>query len=197
MSKAMSENKDAILQAALQLFKDNGFDNVSIKDICAAAGVPRSSFYVAFSNKSEILVYSLKSVREDFELSMPQFIQAENDLERIWLLTESFLRAAVDIGPDLCKVYFSLELSGACSLFDILESFNPWLISLLRNCQNTGIVRNRGDAEQMIPIQLNIAIATLFNWVRHGGNFSLKQKVREEIEFFLDVKPDFRSKISL
>lgn len=193
MPKAVAKNKDTVLNAAMSLFKETGFDNVSVKDICAAAGVSRSSFYAMFSDKTEILVYSLDSVKEHFELAMPEFIKAPNDFERIWFITDAYLKNAVLAGPDLSRMYFMLELKGKCSLFDILASFNPWLVSLLQNCQGAGIVGNTGEAKELVPIQLNIAKAALFDWIRYGGGFPLEVTVRRQIETFLDVKPQYRA----
>ena len=43
-----SKNRDVIAAAALELFKANGYESVSVSEICRRANVPRSSFYSAF-----------------------------------------------------------------------------------------------------------------------------------------------------
>lgn len=48
MSILSSKNTDAIVAAALELFKTQGYAGVSVSDICRAAKVPRSSFYSIF-----------------------------------------------------------------------------------------------------------------------------------------------------
>lgn len=197
MSPEQPKNAQQLTETAIALFKEYGYDNVSVRMICEKAKVARSSFYTIFKDKSEILLYSLSSVRDNFHAMMPSFIMAENDLERIWLLTDSFLQRAVEAGPELCKVYFILEISGKCDLFDVLESFNLWLAQLLVNCRNQGIIRVSGDPEELIPMQLNLAKALLFDWVRSGGDFPLKETLRHTIEVFLDVAPEYRHKIPL
>jgi AcrR family transcriptional regulator len=197
MSLDQSKNAQHIMETAIALFREFGYDEVSVRMICEKAEVARSSFYSVFKDKSEILIYSLSSVSANFEAIMPAFIMAENDLERIWLLTDSFLQRAVEAGPELCKVYFVLEISGKCDLFSILESFNPWLVKLLVNCRNQGIIGVGGSPEELIPMQLNLAKALLFDWVRCGGAFPLRETVRHTIEIFLDVKSEYRHKSPL
>jgi len=195
---AISEkHKEEIVDTAFSLFHQYGYNGVSVRQICEKANVPRSSFYTIFSGKEDIMVYSLSRVKGNFEKSMHEFIMAENDLERIWFLTDSFLHQAVSVGPDLCKVYFILEINGKCELFNILADFNDWLIRLLANCQKNGIVLVKGKPEELIPMQLNLAKALLFDWVRSNGAFTLRETVRSNIEIFLDVPEEYRHKNKL
>lgn len=114
----------------MKLFTARGFDNVAVKDICAAVGIPRSSFYLAFADKA--------------------------------------------------------------GLFGLLENFNDWLIQLTTNCQKQGIVRNKTTSTALVPMQLNLAKAYLFEWVYANGAFPLQDTVRRGIETFLDVAPEYR-----
>lgn len=194
MAAESSKYTKIITDTAFALFKEKGYEHVSIREICEAANVPRTSFYTCFSDKADILVHSLAGVKSNFLSMMPQFIDAPNDLERIWFLSDSFLQLAVGYGPELCKAIFMLELNGECDLFDILSDFNDWLAQLLANCQKSGIVGVKGDPHELIPIQLNLAKAVWLDWVRSGGAFPLQETVRHDIEIFLDVKSEYRSK---
>jgi AcrR family transcriptional regulator len=49
------ETRAAILQVALELFTERGFDGASIRDIADALGVTKSSLYYHFDNKEAIL----------------------------------------------------------------------------------------------------------------------------------------------
>ena len=193
MSLKTSKHTQLLAKTAMELFQSSGYDKVSVRQICCAAGVPRSTFYTVFSGKADILVYSLQSVKENFQQSMSGFITAANDFERIWFLTNAFLSRAAEVGPELCKAYFILELQHSCELFDILEAFNDWIVQLLANCQSSGIVGIKGNPAELVPIQLNLAKAILFDWVRSDGSFPLRETVRKNIEIFLDVKPQYRA----
>jgi AcrR family transcriptional regulator len=60
----------AILDAALALFVEHGFDNVSIDDIAARAGVGRATVYRRWSSKAALIAEAIASERGDPELAI-------------------------------------------------------------------------------------------------------------------------------
>jgi AcrR family transcriptional regulator len=48
--------RDAIMDVAVELFHDQGYDTVSIEDIAHAVGLSARTFYRYFSSKSEVMV---------------------------------------------------------------------------------------------------------------------------------------------
>lgn len=74
-----------VLDRALALFLERGYDNVSLNDLLAVAGTSKGAFYHYFPSK-EALVVALaeRSAGEAFELLRPVFDQpAKNALERL------------------------------------------------------------------------------------------------------------------
>jgi len=58
----------AILDAALALFIERGFDNISIDDICERAGVARTTLYRRWSSKAALIAEAIASERGTPEL---------------------------------------------------------------------------------------------------------------------------------
>lgn len=54
-------NKNKIADVAFALSMENGFDNVTMKQIQEASGLSIGTIYYYFDNKSEILIYMLKT----------------------------------------------------------------------------------------------------------------------------------------
>lgn len=55
------KTKNSILQAAIKLFSEKGFDGTSVKDITDAAGVPKSLFYHYFNSMEELFLSIINS----------------------------------------------------------------------------------------------------------------------------------------
>jgi len=56
-----AKTKNSLLQAAIALFSEKGFDATSVKDITDAAGVPKSLFYHYFKSREELFVDIIKA----------------------------------------------------------------------------------------------------------------------------------------
>jgi AcrR family transcriptional regulator len=53
--------RDAIQDAAIDLFAEKGFDETTVDDIAQAAGVSRRSFFRYFTSKSDLLTHGIAS----------------------------------------------------------------------------------------------------------------------------------------
>jgi AcrR family transcriptional regulator len=57
-------SRERLFQALVALILERGWDRVSVRAVCARAGVGRSTFYVHFADKEEALVGGLDLVRD-------------------------------------------------------------------------------------------------------------------------------------
>ena len=54
------KTKEQIFQAAKRILQRNGYENLSIKNICEEAGVSNGSFYHHFKTKEDLLSYYIE-----------------------------------------------------------------------------------------------------------------------------------------
>jgi TetR/AcrR family transcriptional repressor of nem operon len=50
----LEEHHDAVLRAASRLFREHGFDNVTVAEVMSAAGLTHGGFYGHFASKAEL-----------------------------------------------------------------------------------------------------------------------------------------------
>lgn len=55
----MAENRRGILEAAGRLFRERGFDAVSVAEVMKAAGLTHGGFYGHFDSKDDLIVHAL------------------------------------------------------------------------------------------------------------------------------------------
>lgn len=73
------ETQRKLIDAVIQLAREKNFEAVTVKEICAAAGVSTGSFYHQFGSKDDLVLATYQKVD--------------------WLLTESFLQSCRDLPP--------------------------------------------------------------------------------------------------
>lgn len=57
--KQVAEHRQKILEAASRLFRDRGYDNVSVAEIMGAAGLTHGGFYGHFDSKDDLIAHTL------------------------------------------------------------------------------------------------------------------------------------------
>lgn len=92
------KRKKEILDKALDLFMENGYEDVTFQKIADKCGVTRTTLYIYFKNKKEIFVWSIKQLTNEIESSLLKIID-NRDLsyeERLKSVLHTILQKCVD-----------------------------------------------------------------------------------------------------
>ena len=192
MAEAKTRHEKQIIEAALKLFREKGYENVSVNDICKEAGIARSTFYLNFSNKREIIDKLIADARLDREVFFGDFVAAENDFERMWILCNRYLTVAIEFGPEMVATLFSMELIGELDILDLTHQVDEWMTQLCSNAKKAGIILSPEPAEIIAPMGVSMAYYTTYEWAKRRGSFDLRQVTRRRSEALLNVAPQYR-----
>lgn len=184
--------QNRITAAAVALFRKLGYEKTTVNDICREADIARSTFYLNFAGKKEIIGKILSDARLDREDFFDDFISAANDFERMWILCNRFLTVAIEFGPELTGALFRLELLQELDILDSTHKVDEWMIQLAANCQKAGVILNSEPAEVLAPIGVDIAYYTTYEWCKKKGAFPLRQAVRRREEAMYILVPECR-----
>lgn len=92
------KRKKEILDKALDLFMENGYEDVTFQKIADKCGVTRTTLYIYFKNKKEIFAWSIKQLTNEIESSLLKIID-NGDLsyeERLKSVLHTILQKCVD-----------------------------------------------------------------------------------------------------
>jgi AcrR family transcriptional regulator len=84
-------------RALLELLEQKDFEYITIKEICALAGVNRSTFYLHYENTRDLLTEATEQMLLDFQEYFPReqkaviFDMAERSLEDLLFITPEYL----------------------------------------------------------------------------------------------------------
>ena len=183
--------RDKIADTAMHLFKSKGY-GISISEICEKAGVTRSSFYNQFSSKDDILSYLMESANDLSRNSFDDFVYADNDFERLWMLVDNRLKIIEDYKPELGKAIFKLELERDLGIISLTEPLRIRIKKLYKNCILQGIAECSYDPDLVIDYGERMTNGIIFEWVRSGGAFDLRAESRRANEMMLGLKKEYR-----
>ena len=184
--------KENIAKCAIELFKSEVCDSVSVNEICEKANVSRSVFYTMFKGKRGILDYVVSKPQQNDDEGFRRFADAENDFERIWQLFERFIFIALDFGPKLTSRLFIMQFESPQGIRDAVHALDDLFATLAKNCAKNGIIETEEPPEHLSRIATDLIIHELYVWCSQNGNFSLRERARQYAEIAYHVKPQYR-----
>lgn len=184
--------KENIAKCAIELFKSEVYDSVSVNEICEKANVSRSVFYTMFKGKRGILDYVVSKPQQNDDEGFRRFADAENDFERIWQLFERFIFIALDFGPKLTSRLFIMQFESPQGIRDAVHALDDLFATLAKNCAKNGIIETEEPPELLSRIATDLIIHELYVWCSQNGNFSLRERARQYAEIAYHVKPQYR-----
>jgi len=148
---AQHDVKHRIMEAAGQLFADNGFDATSISDITEAAGVGRALIYYYFRDKRDLYNTILHDGGERILGAVEAAYASEGtSFDRLRQFVERFRQLHVD-HPNLARIAMRTELEDSLA-FDANHKEHFSKVSLmLERIVEEGI--ERGELRNVHPVK--------------------------------------------
>ena len=184
--------QDQIADAAVKLFREKGYEGVSVGEICSAAGIARSSFYRAFSCKNDIIRRLFEHTDANAMVSVEELLAAEHDFDRMWIIGDRYISLSRSLGSELSSTFMCMTSRGEIDLLALGHSVDSWFIRLTRNCQKTGLIRSSEPAELLGPLMVDMVYHELYVWGMRRGNYPIRARSRRVTEALVDLAPEYR-----
>jgi len=107
-----AQRREQLLEAAIQVYGEQGYRHATVKAVCEAAGLTERYFYESFSNSEELLVASFQAVTQVLlgEVEKAGAETPGGPVERTRAMLDAYYRALRD-SPRSARV-FLVEISG-------------------------------------------------------------------------------------
>lgn len=107
--KAQSDaNKKRIIESALRLINEKGFDNVSVSEITESAGVSKGAFYIHFKSKEDLIEREIKLFYDDLKLD-----GSNPKVERLSYFLTNSVKHIKESGLKMAQEWFSHSVRGS------------------------------------------------------------------------------------
>ncbi|NCC66254.1 MAG: TetR/AcrR family transcriptional regulator [Spirochaetia bacterium] len=183
------KTKQKIFETALSLFREKGFEQVSIQEITKKAGTSKGSFYSYYSTKSDIIVQEFWAI-DAYYRSIEDVVRKENTAEaRLLAFTKLQLTYVRDIiGQPMLKVLYANQVTqeGADKVItDQSRFWHTFIMTLIAEGQQSGEFKTEVDAPVYAQF-FNRAIRGLFlDWNIRSASFDLVEEGLAYTKYFL------------
>lgn len=181
------ETKERIFQAAKQILKKKGYEELSIKNICEEAGVSNGSFYHHFKTKDDLLSYYIEeqpSVRPEL-LTLPQNAsEAQKAIVQVYLNYVGYCRK---LGVEFMAGYYTPKNQ---ALNPASRTERPYPIvtvqEYVERAVSAGKIRLDVSIEEFTTDVRMIVIGNVFEWCLRNGQADFEGNMSRSLERYLN-----------
>ena len=178
----MIENiKRIILTNAIELFKTNGYSNVSINQICESCNITKRTFYYHYDSKKTLLLNYFTLVDENIISTLSEIEVEKTWLDKCWKVKEIYIRGIINLNADIVKHLIKIDMEQDNKMFDIylndfdsnVKNMRQLVIDFTRRGQEAGEISCDNSAEDLSYCFASAFLGLALNWCSNGGNYDL------------------------
>lgn len=180
------ETKQQIIDSFTALMSEKEFGDISIKDICNAAGVQVGAFYHHFEKKNSLLLelyrgcddYFLNVVYPD-AMDMSPVDGVLEYLHQQCIFTQK-------IGKESIKRFYMFQIDQKNDFFvSMTRGISVVLTKLIKRCQDKGFLDDSVEAESIAHELLILSRGIIYNWCLADGEYDMCDKVDDMAKKYL------------
>lgn len=179
------ETKFKITRIATELFKNKGFNDVTIRDICMASSISVGTFYHHFASKEEIISTAYHQIDLLWDESISSYEKTDT-IERILYLYEEAGDQITKVGWELAsQSYQQLLISKKKYTFDRKRPIFREITQAIETGISEGIFVSNLDVFEMADSMMRASRGVIFDWCLKEGKYDIRKQMRHDILFIL------------
>lgn len=190
--KKENSTKEEILQNAIRLFKEKGYDEVTLRDICKASNISKNTFYYYYDSKDALikgLFFSLVFLEEE---NIVALMQIEDPYEQLIYSYKTIIQHYVYIGKEIIKkaLVFNFTQISSENIKDKPKKpehdfIREVLVGIYKRAQEKEEIRTDVDVRELIRISLTLLVGTIQIWSTAPFDFDLEKHYVEAYEILV------------
>ncbi len=173
------ETRRIIFENAIALFREKGFDTVTVEEIAQRAGTAKGSFYTYFRTKSDIIIEEFKTI-DDYYLKYQRNLKRyPTAREQLIAFTKAQLRHVRDsVGVAVLKILYAttiMDPSAEKFLISPDRYLHVLVHEIIESGQRRGEFRDDISATEL-AISFNRSMRAIFlDWAISDASWDLLQ----------------------
>lgn len=199
MASKYDSTHQSIIEKAVELFCENGYDSTSIEQISTALNISRATFYYHFASKDQLIEEYFVCYKGGLTPERMQWILAgENACEKVIRMQLVFFhlekdKQCLELYITRSKYHLSHPGPENIARFDWMRSM---LCPLIEQAQRAREIRNSSDPSQLAEAAVVLFLGNRYTWCISNGSFDRCNHMRQMLEIFYDIPPELRRSVA-
>ena len=183
------KTQERIRECALSLFKEKGYDNVTVVQICEAAGITKRTFYYHFDSKEQLLSGITEYLGVKAEQLLASLASQQTNVGTLWALMSTYSINSANYGPGIVRqIYVNMVQGKADERFPYSMYLYNTVVNSIANAQRAGEITNIGRPEDVACVLYHTFRSVTITWAAENGEFDLQKEFRRSFDAVLGVK---------
>lgn len=178
--KKALQTKRKILETALKLFEEKGFQEVTVDEIIEKANSSKGAFYTHFKSKHDIFLEKFKEIDNYYMNEIVNIIDNislnKDKLAVFFQLQMKYIEN--DLGWDAVRTIYEVELNTERESFFLIPDRPLYNIlkKIFKDGQDSGEFRSDITPDEMLTVCVRLMRGILYDWSIHKASFSLEEE---------------------
>jgi len=189
MPKKVSNTKSKIINAAWDLFYDQGYDNTTVDEIIEKSGTSKGSFYHYFSSKDSLLSTLSYMFDEKYRELEPNLTDEQTCLEKLMYLNKELFRMIenkIDINLLAGLLSTQVVTRGERNLLDSNRYYYKLIRRIVDNGKDNGQIKADMSRSEVVKLYAMCERALMYDWCISGGEYSLSKYASKVLPMILN-----------
>lgn len=176
--------RKALFECALRLFREKGYDSVTVDDITQAAGTAKGTFYTYFRTKSDIIIEEFRTIDDFYRHYQRNLFRYDTAEKKILAFVRAQMRYVRDkVGLEMLKILYAnniMEPGTEKILIDTGRFLHELVRSIIEEGQARDEFRTDVSADRLAQLFNRSFRSVFLDWAISNNGIDL---VKEGVEF--------------
>lgn len=188
----MVNTQEVIYETASRLFKEKGYEKVTVNDICEAANITKSTFYYHVKSKHDIVTHYYDLIVNNLTPVLIELLDSTSAWNQIITLFTRLITDIESLGVVLNSQVLSISLQKNLRTFDIRLNLKEIAVKIIEKGQKHGEFLNPSDPEKLYEAAAFMFTGYEYMWCVKNGEFKWKEAFLASLENILNVSEPSR-----
>jgi AcrR family transcriptional regulator len=190
----MADLKKIIYDNTITLMIKNGFEHITVSEICKRCGITKKTFYSYYASKDQILLNFYQAMTGRVLDSMPVIIQGKHPLECLWKCHEAAADIILEVGPELMRYVYTCDLINKAGVHtmdsNMVSVYRNVILEYAAQARKNKEIRDDVPPQELIRLYYAVTNGIIIAWIAAEGGLNLKQELKRAFEILFQCHFD-------